>query len=132
MGNPPKKSIEEELSEIDNSKRLNRIAARRYRTVAKQKEKASGNAERLAKIEKRTGYDYETADKYNIKPDETGHYPSVGDGGEILKGPRHPTIKKTIKTERALGNKVFKVDGKMYTAPKTEAKDYRRALKNKQ
>jgi len=33
----------------------------------------------------------------------------------ILKGKKHPTIMKTKKIERALGNKIIKKDGERYS-----------------
>lgn len=124
-----KLSIDDKLSAIDNSKRLNRIAERKYALVAKKTAKAGHDGVKLSKINKKFGYDYKTADKYNIKADSTGHMPSVADNGQILKAKKHPTIKKTLKTEKALGNKVFKVRGTMFTAPKAEARSYKKQLK---
>ena len=125
----PKKTLNQKLAAIDSSKRLNRIADRKYASVAKKIEKASGDSSKLQKIDKKFGYDYKTADKYKIKPDSVGHMPSIADNGKLLKAKSHPTIKKTIKTEKVLGNKIFKVDGVRYSAPKSESKAYKKELK---
>jgi len=64
------------------------------------------------------GYDYESAKKYGIEPDETGHYPSrVSETGQILKGKQHPTFNKTIQGEEKLGYKIAKndKDGRYYS-----------------
>ena len=126
---PVKKTITQKLADIDNNKRLNRIADRKYALVDKKTEKAKNDTVKLQKIDKKYGYDYKTANKYGIKPDSSNHMPSVADNGKILKAKSHPSIKKTIKTERVLGNKIFKVDGVRYTAPKKEAKQYKKYIK---
>lgn len=126
---PVKKTINQKLADIDNSKRLNRIADRKYAVVAKKTANASGNTQKLAKIENKYGYDYNTANKFGIKPDSSNHMPSVADNGKILKAKSHPTIKKTIKTEKALGNKMFSVNKVRYTAPKADARQYKKAIK---
>ena len=126
---PVKKTINQKLADIDNSKRLNRIADRKYALVDKKIAKAKGDTIKIQKIDKKYGYDYKTANKYGIKHDSSNHMPSVADNGKILKGKSHPSIKKTIKTEKVLGNKIFKVDGVRYTAPKAEAKTYKKELK---
>ena len=47
------------------------------------------------------GYDFETANRYGIKPDESGHYQSrVPETGMILKGRKHPTFDKTIEADK--------------------------------
>lgn len=126
----PKKTINEKLSAIDNNKRLNRIADKKYALVDKKIAKAKGDTIKIQQIDKKYGYDYKTADKYKIKADSSGHMPSIADNGQLLKAKSHPTIKKTIKTEKVLGNKIFKVKGKRYTAPKKEFKEYKKVLKN--
>lgn len=126
---PIKKTINQKLADIDNNKRLNRIADRKYALVDKKIEKAKNDTVKLQKIDKKYGYDYKTADKYKIKADSSGHMPSIADNGQLLKAKSHPTIKKTIKTEKVLGNKIFKVDGVRYTAPKSEARAYKKELK---
>jgi hypothetical protein len=126
---PIKKTINQKLADIDNNKRLNRIAGRKYALVDKKIEKAKNDTVKLQKIDKKYGYDYKTADKYKIKADSSGHMPSIADNGQLLKAKSHPTIKKTIKTEKVLGNKIFKVDGVRYTAPKSEARVYKKELK---
>jgi len=125
----PKKTIDQKLMDIDNSPRLNKIANKKYSMVAKKTSAAVGNVKKLAKIENKYGYDYKTAAKFNIKPDNSNHMPSIADNGKVLKAKNHPTIKKTIKTEKVLGNKIFKVGKDRYTAPKKEAKEYKKILK---
>ena len=67
-----------------------------------------------------TGYDYTTAKKYNLGPDETGHYPSrVPETGRLLKGIKHDTFNLTRKAEKEMGNEIFKgKDGFYYSLPK--------------
>jgi len=67
-----------------------------------------------------TGYDYETAKRYGLKPDETGHWPSrVPETGQILKGRRHPTWYKTEEAETKLGNIIRKSkEGRYYSGRK--------------
>ena len=66
------------------------------------------------------GYDYETANQYELKPDSTGHWPSrVPDTGRILKGENHETFNQTIASETELGNVVYRGDdGLIYSHPK--------------
>ena len=57
------------------------------------------------------GYDYDTANQYELKPDSTGHWPSrVPDTGRILKGENHETFNQTIASETELGNVVYRGD----------------------
>lgn len=65
------------------------------------------------------GYDYESARKYGLKPDETGHWPSrVPQTGLLLKGKKHPTWYKTEEGERKMGYKIRKrKDGRYYSHP---------------
>jgi len=67
-----------------------------------------------------TGYDYETATRYGIKPDETGHWPSrEPTTGQILKGQKHETYHKTIKGEEEAGYEIYKgKDGSYYSRKK--------------
>lgn len=67
-----------------------------------------------------SGYDYETAAKYKIEPDETGHYQSrIPETGQILKGRKHPTFNKTVQGEAAAGYEIYKgTDGKYYSKKK--------------
>lgn len=90
--------------------------ARKYKKA--DKKIATGNPKKVKKY----GYNHDAADKAGIKPDETGHYPSRNpETGEILKGRKHPTIRKTRKAEKAVGNKVFKVKGgTLYSLPKED------------
>ena len=70
------------------------------------------------------GYDYTTAEKYGLGPDESGHYPSrVPETGQLLKGKKHPTFHLTQKEEKKLGNIIFKgKDGFYYSLSKDESK----------
>ena len=64
-----------------------------------------------------SGYDYETAEKSGIKPDETGHWPSRDPNtGQLLKGRKHETWHKTLKGEEESGYEIFQgEDGKYYS-----------------
>ncbi len=66
-----------------------------------------------------SGYDYDTAIKYGITPDETGHFPSrVPETGQLLKGRNHPTFNKTIEGEKNAGYEIYKGnDGRYYSKP---------------
>lgn len=86
---------------------------RRYNRA--ERKISTGNPKHL----KDYGYNYDAADQQGIQPDSTGHYPSIGDDGLILKGKKHPTIYKTKKIERALGNKIIKLKGEMYSVPRS-------------
>ena len=65
------------------------------------------------------GYDFESAEKFGIYPDETGHWQSrVPETGLILKGSKHPTFLKTILGEWRMGNKIIRgLDGRWYSVP---------------
>ena len=65
-----------------------------------------------------TGYDYETALKYGIKPSPIdGHWQSrVPETGQILKGANHPTFDKTVAAERKIGNNiVYDETGRLFS-----------------
>ena len=114
-----RKTTEERLAAVDNNPRLNKRIERRYERVDRKIEKAKGNPEKLKKIEKKYGYNYDAAKKAGVTPDESGHWASINpNDGMILKGPRHPSIMKTRKTERILGNKIIRKDGERYSVPK--------------
>ena len=67
------------------------------------------------------GYDY--SDPGAIQG-EDGHYFSRNpETGKILKGRRHPTIRKTKKAERKLGYKITRKKGVLYSNPKTNGRD---------
>lgn len=113
------KSVEEKIADVDNNPRLNRIVDRRYARLDKKIEKAKGDTVKLNEINKKYGYDYETAKASGATADSTGHWPSIdGNSGLILKGPKHPSMIKTKKVEKILGNKIVKKDGKLYSVPK--------------
>lgn len=114
-----KKTVEEKISRIDNSKRLNKKIDRRYNRLERKIDKAQGNTVKLGKIDKKYGYDYDSATKSGLRPDESGHWSSIDPNtGKILKGPKHPSIMKTKKIERVLGNKIIKKNGERYSLPK--------------
>lgn len=106
------------LESIDDNKRLNRIVDRRYKKMDKKYEKAAGNEKKTAKVEKKYGYNYAGAKAAGIVPDATGHMGSIGNDGLILKGKKHPSMIKTRKVEKLLGNKIVKQGGNLYTVPK--------------
>lgn len=65
-------------------------------------------------------YDYETAKRFGIKPDKSGHMPSRSPDGQILKGRKHPTFHKTIKGEEEAGYEIKKgLGGRYYSKPKS-------------
>ncbi len=69
------------------------------------------------------GYDYETAKKSGIKPDETGHWPSRDPkSGKLLKGRKHPTWNLTEKGERQAGYNIIKKNGRYYSVPNEKTK----------
>ena len=113
-----KKTTEQKIADVDNNKRLNRVVERRYDRMDKKYERAADNPTKLAKIDKKYGYNYEAAKAAGIQPDETGHWGSIGNDGLILKGPKHPSMVKTKKVEGLLGNKIVKRDGNLYSVPK--------------
>lgn len=113
------KSIEERLADVDKDPRLNKIVERRTERVERKIEKAQGNEKKLAKIEKKYGYNYEAAQAAGLEPDETGHMGSLDPNtGMVLKGRKHPSMIKTRKIEKILGNKLVKKDGQLYSVPK--------------
>jgi hypothetical protein len=117
----------DKVNSIDENKRLNRIVERRENRYNRQLKRAEGSLDKMSKLQKNKGYKYEEG----IEPDETGHYSSIGDGGKILKAKRHPSMIKTKKAERLLGNKIVKIDGDMYSIPKsTNRKSLIRAMRS--
>lgn len=114
-----KKTVEERIAAVENNPRLNRRIDRRESKYDERKKNAQGNPEKLQKIEKKYGYNYDAAIKSGGGPDETGHWGSIEPStGMILKGKNHPSIMKTRKIERILGNKIVKKDGERYSVPK--------------
>jgi hypothetical protein len=93
---------------------------RKYKRADKKIAKAKGT-KREAKVNQKRGYDYDTAIAAGLQPKEKGeHWPSRNpETGQILKGRKHPTFRKTRKAERKMGNKIRKgKDGKLYSHPK--------------
>ena len=63
-----------------------------------------------------SGYDYESAKKYGIKPDSTGHWQSrVPETGLLLKGTNNKTWKNTLEGEKKMGCKVVTKGGRNYS-----------------
>lgn len=89
--------------------------SRKEKKADRKISKAKGT-KREAKVEKKYGYNYEGAKKAGLEPDESGHWPSRNpETGEILKGRKHPTIKKTKKAEKDLGYKIKRRKGNLYS-----------------
>ena len=64
-----------------------------------------------------SGYDYETAESAGMKRID-GHMGSLDPRtGMVLKGRKHPTWEKTAETEKELGNKIIKRNGRYYSVP---------------
>ena len=64
------------------------------------------------------GYDYESAAKYGIVPDETGHWPSrIPETGLLLKGRKHKTWPLTVKGETSAGYRIIFREGRYYSIP---------------
>ena len=93
---------------------------KKYKRADKKLKKAQAKSpEKYKKVNKKYGYDYESADKAGIKPDSTGHWASRNpETGQILKGRKHPTISRTKKAEKAAGYKVYRKDGRLYSRKK--------------
>lgn len=115
-----KLSIDQKIEAVDTNKRLNKLVEKRYAKIDSKIEKAKGNELKLKKIDKKYGYNYESAISSGIKPDSTGHWASIGDDGLILKAKKHPSMIKTRKVERILGNKIVKEKGNLYSVPKNK------------
>ena len=113
-----KKKADQKIAAIDDNKRINRVVDRRYDRMDKKYDRAAGNSQKAAKLDKKYGYNYEAAKAAGIGPDETGHWGSIDNDGMILKGAKHPSMIKTKKVEGYLGNKVKKIDGQLYSVPK--------------
>lgn len=114
-----KKTVDDKINRIDNSKRLNKKVERKYERLENKISKAKGDTEKLKKIDKKYGYNYEAAIKSGLTPDKSGHWGSIDPStGKILKGPKHPSMMKTKKIERVLGNKIVKKDGERYSVPR--------------
>jgi len=76
------------------------------------------------------GYDYETARRYQMQPDSTGHWGSrvelndrdrpknLPDGtGLMLKGSKHETWDKAVTGEQEAGYKIIKQGDRYYSVP---------------
>lgn len=70
-----------------------------------------------------SGYDTETARRFGIQPDETGHMPSRAPNGQLLKGRKHPTFHKTVAGETGAGFQITKGEDGKYYSQKSEAAD---------
>ena len=119
IDNGKKKTIEERIESVENNPRLNRRIERRYESYDNKKEKAKDSPEKIKKIEKKYGYNYDAAIKSGGEPNKSGHWGSIEPStGMVLKEKKHPSIMKTRKIERILGNKIVKKDGERYSVPK--------------
>ena len=67
-----------------------------------------------------SGYDYTAAKACDLKPDETGHWPSrCPHTGQQLKGRKHKTWDLLEKGEKKADMEIFKgPDGKYHSKPK--------------
>jgi hypothetical protein len=103
-------------------KRLQDRAETSYKKVERKKASAKGDPLKLEKINRKYGYNYAAADRNNIQPDSTGHYPSrVPSGPEeglILKAKKHPTMPITRAYEKELGYRIKRKNGQLYSIPK--------------
>mgnify|MGYP003116516433 CR=1 FL=1 len=131
MAKPVKKKKKTKIEKLDEryakkaakgriykGEQMSKRDIRRYKNADKKIDKAKGTSKEKS-TQLKYGYDYEEANKRGIKPDATGHMQSrVPETGRILKGRKHPTIYKTKKYEKALGYKIVKKDGKLYSIKK--------------
>jgi len=61
-------------------------------------------------------YDYETAIRMGVQPNERGKWPSRAPNGQLLKGAGHETFHKTVAGEAQAGYEIHKGDdGKYYS-----------------
>jgi hypothetical protein len=66
-----------------------------------------------------SGYDKRTAVKQGMGADSKDkHWYSLGAGGKVLKGRKHPTYKKTEEAEAKRGSKIVKKGSRYYAVPK--------------
>lgn len=101
-----------------SDKRVEKKYAKADKKIAAAKAKSPAKYE---KVNKKYGYDYNSAMKAGLGPDETGHWPSRNpETGQILKGRKHPTISRTKKAEKEMGYKITKKKGVLYSNPKTK------------
>ena len=73
------------------------------------------------------GYDYESARKAGLKPDETGHWPSrEPKSGLILKGKKHDTWGLTEEGESKAGYEIYKgEEGRYYSRPMSKFRKFK-------
>ena len=77
----------------------------------------------MPSFEKDPLYDYESAEKYGIKPGEDKHWQSrVPQTGLILKSENHPTFYKTLEGEAEAGMSMYRntKDKRLYSFPKDQ------------
>ena len=66
-----------------------------------------------------SSYDYRSAKKLGLSPDETGHWPSRDPKtGMLLKGRKHPTWEKTVKGEAKAGFEIYRKGERYFSKPK--------------
>lgn len=100
---------------MDKTNRRQKIADKKMASASSKSQK------RQDKINSKYGYDYRTAISSGITPDSSGHWASRDpETGKILKGKKHPTIGKTKAAEKSLGNKIVRMNGSLYSIPKSE------------
>ena len=61
-------------------------------------------------------FDLKSAIEAGDKPDETGHWGSIGNDGLVLKGRQHPTWDEMEMSELALGNRIVRRDDGRYVS----------------
>lgn len=106
------------IKKIEENPRIQRIVDRRYDRMDKKYARAKGNEDKIKGLDKKYGYDYESAKSAGLSPNKTGHWPSIGDGGLVLKARKHPSMILTRKVEKVLGNKIINSEGRQYSVPK--------------
>ena len=80
------------------------------------------------------GYDYHTAEKFGLKPNEKGKWESRIPSGEyeglMLKGRDHDTFAKTVAEEEAMGYEMYVKDGRDYSRPTPQRKAFEHIIRN--
>jgi hypothetical protein len=104
--------------------RVKRIVERRYKRAEKKFTKANKKGPvAVQKVNKKYGYNVEEAQRAGMGVDSNGHMGSLNtQTGHVLKGPKHPSMILTRRTERSLGNKIIKRKGERYSVPKKKTK----------